>query len=409
MHPVSDRFLATVRGSYRAAYRATLCDPVPQFGTSPTGYDLPIIDGTLTIASLTDIKSTLQLTVPGNTSIPGFANMWEAVQPFGAEIFIEVGVEYANGEKELVPLGYHRIEQASQQTAPFGPIELTCLDRIAQIQQNKLVFPLPINNGNTHRDVFQRLVNGIAIPQQQTYPGVLPDGYGAFLGVRIPIAWTGYNPDKTVIVGDQIVEDSTYDYLADLIHIYNSAIRFLNDGSMQVFSLLVDYSTPKETFIAGKGGNIITAQRITKRSDVHNIVTAYGTDPNSITDFIVSYNGDSASPLAWNSTKFPHVFGPSATYYSSPLLQTDGDVILAGEALLRRYRSLPLVFTLQVIPNPAVEPFDPIDVIVWPGTEPVRAIVDSMTLPLNIARSGQIITRIPLATEGLQLGLGVLA
>ena len=401
MHSVSSRFLRAVQGSYRPAYRAVLCNPVPQFGVNPTGIDLPISTGTVTINSLTDIKGTLTLTIPGD--------YWDAVQPFGAEIYIYSGVEYAPGDQELVPLGYFRIEQVSQEVAPFGPIELTCLDRIAQVQQNKLVFPLPLNDGNTHRAVFERLVNGTAIPQQATYPGILPDGYGAYLGVKIPITWTGYNPDRTVIVGDQIVEDSTYNYLADLIHIYNSAIRFTNDGGMLVYSLLVDYSVPRATLSAGIGGNINSAKRMTKRTDVYNICTAYGTDPNSITDFIVSFNGDSSSPLAWNSTTYPHVFGPSPTYYSSPLLQTDGDVILAGEALLRRYRALPLVHNLQVIPNAALEPFDPIDVVLWPGQQPTRMIIDSMVLPLTIDSVGSITTRIPLATEGLQLGLGVLA
>ncbi|MGH3846983.1 MAG: DUF5047 domain-containing protein, partial [Pseudonocardiaceae bacterium] len=292
MHPVSTRFLSAVNGSYRPAWKATLVNPVPQFTTQPTGVDLPIITGSLTLSSLSDIKGTASLTIPGT--------YWDAVQPYGAEVFLSAGIEFANGEKELVPLGYFRIEQASQQIAPFGPIELTCLDRISQIQQNQLALPLPLSDGNTHRDVFEALVNGIAIPQQQTYPGVQPNGNPAYLGGRIPITWTGYNPDKTVIVGDQIVQDSTYNYLADLIHIYNSAIRFTNDGGMLVYSLLVDYSVPKATLTAGKGGNIISAQRITKRTDVHNIVTAYGTDPSSITDFIISANADSSSALAWN-------------------------------------------------------------------------------------------------------------
>lgn len=409
LHPVSSEFLASVQGSYQAAYQVTLCNPQPQFGTNPTGIDIPVIDGNLTISSLTDIKSTLTVTVPGNIDVPGFDSPWDAFQPFGAELHVKLGVAYSNRSRELVSLGYHRIEQVTQQNAPYGPIEIIAMDRIAQIQQNFVQMPIPLNDGNTHRDVFERLINGIAIPQQATYPGVSPSGPGAYYQVRIPITWTGYNPDKTVIVGDQIVEDSTYNYLADLIHIYNSAIRFNNDGGMEVFSLLVDYSHPKATLIAGRGGNIIRATRTTKRSNVINICTAYGTDPNSITDFIISRNGDSASPLAWNSTTFPHVFGPATTYYSSPLLQTDGDVVLAGEALLRRYRALPLVHTLQVIPNPALQPFDPIDVIVWPGTNPVRAIIDSMVLPLNVNKPGQIITRIPLATEGLSLGLGVLA
>jgi hypothetical protein len=399
MHPVSDRFLAAIRGPHRVATRATLVNPVPQFGLHPTGTEIPVISGSVTIQSLSDIKSTLTLTVPGE--------YWDQVQPFGAEIFIERGIEFAPGDIEYVGLGYHRIEQADQANAPYGPIQLTCLDRISQLQQNKLVFPLPLNNGDSHRNVFQRLVNGIAIPQQATYPGISPNGYGMYLYARVPITWTGYDPDATTIIGDQIVEDDAYAYLAQLIKFYYAAIRFNTAGEMVVYSLKFDFSHPVATLTGGANGEIINAQRTVKRTDVHNIVTAYGSDPSSITDFIVTFNSDSASPLAWNKTTYPQ-FGPSPTYYSSPLLQTDADVELAGEVLLRRYIALPLSFTLKVKPNPALECNDPIDVVVRPDFPPSRCMIDTIVIPLTADQPGQIVTRIPTATEGLSLGLGIL-
>jgi hypothetical protein len=399
MHAVSDRFLAALQGPHKMAVRATLCNPVPQFGLNPTGTDLPVVDGNVTIQSLSDIKSTLTITVP--------AEFWDDVQPFGQEIFIERGIEFGPGDTEYVGLGYHRIEQASQDSAPFGPITLTCLDRTAQLQQNKLAFPLPLNNGDSHRNVFQRLVNGIAIPQQATYPGLSPDGYGMYLYARMPISWTGYDPDATLIIGDQIVEDDSYAYLAQLIKFYYAGIRFTTSGEMLVYSLKFDFSHAVATLHGGAGGAILSTKRSVKRTDVHNIVTAYGSDPSSITDFIVTFNSDSNSPLAWNKPTYPQ-FGPSPTYYSSPLLQTDGDVELAGEVLLRRYIALPLTFTMQVVPNPALECNDPLDVILRPDFKPFRCMLDTIVIPLKANVPGTITTRIPTATEGLALGLGIL-
>lgn len=400
MHPVSDRFLAAVTGAHTMAVRATLCDPVPQFGLRPTGTELPVIGGKVNIASLTDIKSTLTLTVPGE--------FWDAVQPYGTEVFIERGIDFGHGNIEYIGLGYHRIESCNQDNAPYGPVTITALDRLAQVQQNKLVFPLPLNDGNSHRAVFHRLINGIAIPQQATYPGLSPDGYGAYLGVRIPITWTGYDPDATKIIGDQIVEDDVYGYLADLIKIYNgSVMRFTPNGEMLVYSTRIDFSHAVATLHGGAGGSIISAKRVSKRSEVHNIVTAYGSDPSSITDYIVTFNADGASPLAYNKTTHP-AFGPSPTYYSSPLLQTDADVEHAGEILLRRYLALPLMFTLTTVCNPALECNDPIDVVMRPGLKPIRAVIDSVEIPLAPNQPGKIITRIPTATEGYALGLGVL-
>lgn len=400
MYPVSDRFLASLRGPHKIAVRATLVEETPQFGLNPIGTPIPVVGGNVTVQALSDIKSTLTMQVP--------AEYWDQVQPFGAEIFIERGIEFAPGDAEYVGLGYHRIEQAEQTNAPYGPITVTALDRIAQLQQNKLAFPLPLNNGDSHRNVFERLVNGIAIPQQATYPGLSPDGYGMYLDARVPIYWVGsYNPDTTLIIGDQIVEDDAYAYLAQLIKFYYAGIRFRNTGEMEVYSLKFDFSHAVATIHAGAGGQIIGTQRLVKRTDVHNVVTAYGSDPSSITDFIITFNADSASPLAWNKSTYPK-FGPSPTYYSSPLLQTDGDVELAGEVLLRRYIALPLTYTLQVVCNPALQTNDPIDVIIRPEFPASRAMIDQIIIPLTADTPGQITTRIPTATEGLSLGLGIL-
>lgn len=401
MHPVSDRFLAALQGPHKVAVRATLLEEVPQFGTNPTGTPLPVVNGNVTVQALSDIKSTLTMDVP--------AEYWPLVQPFGAEVYIERGIEFAPGDCEYIGLGYHRIEEASQENAPYGPVRLIAMDRTAQLQQNKLVFPLPLNDGNSHRDVFERLVNGIAIPQQAQYPGLSPDGYGMHLDGRMPIYWTGdYDPDETKIIGDQIVQDDAYGYLAELIKFYNHAIRFNVRGEMEVYSLKFDFSTPVATLRTGVGAEIISTKRMVRRTDVHNIVTAYGSDPSSITDFISTYNSDSASPLAWNKSTFPK-FGPSPTYYSSPLLQTDGDVRLAGEVLLRRYIALPLAFTLKVVSNPALEMNDPLDVVIRPDAPPFRCMLDTIAIPLVAGTPGTITTRIPTATEGLSLGLGILA
>lgn len=382
------------------AVRATLVEEVPQFGANPRGVEMPVVGGDVTVQALSDIKSTLTMQVP--------AEYWDLVQPFGAEIYIERGIEFAPGDAEYVGLGYHRIEQATQDDAPYGPIKIHALDRISQLQQNKLAFPLPLNDGNTHRAVFERLVNGIAIPQQAQYPGLAPDGYGMYLDARVPIYWRSYDPDTTLIIGDQIVEDDAYAYLAQLIKFYYAGLRFRVTGELEVFSFKFDFSTPVDTLRGGAGGQIISTKRTVTRTGVHNIVTAYGTDPSSITDFIITFNSDSASPLAYNKRTFPR-FGPSPTYYSSPLLQTNGDVETAAGVLLRRYIALPLEHTLRVVCNPALEPNDPIDVVVRPEFPAFRCFVDTITIPLTANTAGTITTRIPTATEGLSLGLGILA
>lgn len=400
MRSVTPQFLATVQGPYTIAAEAILVDSCPQFGTQPTGTSIPIVDGSVTFQSLSDIHATLQLTVPGD--------YWSALQPFGVELFIRCGVQYSPGNVEMCPLGYYRVEQITQANAPYDTIVVQGLDRMAQVEQNQLTFPLPISDGNTHRSIFEACVNGIPIPQQSTFPGLQAAGNAAYPGSTIPITWTSYNPDTTLIIGDQIIQDSTYQYLSQLIQYYNaSMMRFTDSGEMLVYSVAIDANYPVLTLTGGTNGQIIKSQRLAKRTDVHNCVTSYGTDPTALTDFIISYNNDPASPLAFNKTTYPQ-FGPAPTYYSSPLLQTNNDVLLAGQTLLERYQMLPLIHTFTMIPNPAIECNDVIDVIYRPGLQPVRCIVDTIILPLSSSTPATLTTRIPTATEGYGLGLGFL-
>lgn len=392
MRPVSPEFLAAVTGSHQMVVRAVLVDAAPQFSSSPTGVPMPILAGDVILTSRTDVKSTLTCTVPGQ--------WWSQVQPYGAEIWVQRGVRLPNGVIEYADLGYHRIEQAEQEDAPFGPIQLTCLDRIAQLQQNRLVFPLPVDKGVTHRQVFERLING------GTGAPFAYDTYAAY-PAPVPISWSAYDPDVATIFADQVVSDDSYAFLSSLAAEYSASLRFDGQGKLTITSDIVNASIAVATIKGGAGGTRIKAGRTVSRRGVFNIVTAYGSNPSNATGFIVNFNADSGSPLAWNKTTHP-AFGPASRYYNSPLLQDDAAVEAASSRLLDRYTGLPLTWDIQCVPNPALEPDDVIDVAPS-GMLPQRCVADSITHPLVADRPGRILTRTLSDSEGTDVvGLGVL-
>lgn len=374
MRPVSSAFLRAVTGSHRSAVRAVLVDSVPQFGANPTGIELPVISGDVTLSARTDVKSTLSLTIPGR--------YWDQVQPYGAEIFVARGVRSADGRIELAALGYHRIEQAEQDDGPNGPIQLTCLDRVAQLQQNRLVFPLPVDEGATHRQVFERLING--------GEGVPLEGvsYAAYPGAVIPIDWPAYDPDDVSVFGYQVIADDAYAFMAGLAAEQNCVLRFDGEGRLTVVSTVVDAAVPVASLAGGAGGTRVKLSRTTSRRGVCNIVTSYGSDPRNATQFVTVFNAN--GPLAWNRTMYP-AFGPAPRYFDSPLLQDDAAVEAASARLLDRYTGLPLTMTIQCVPNPALEPDDVIDVPI--GTGVLRCVIDSVTVPLTADRPARVVTR----------------
>jgi hypothetical protein len=196
MYPVSDRFLDTISGTHRAVSRALLLTST-QFGATPAGIELPILDGDVKLAAVADVKSTLELTVPGD--------FWAQNQPYGAEIWVARGVKFGDGTEELVPLGYFRIDDIEQDDAPYGPVRLSCSDRTSQIKQNRVLYPFQVPVGYTHRQLFERLVNG-----RNSSTGAVPDETAAAQLIH-----------DRLLLGLPIAEDWTWSGAPALVGLYN--------------------------------------------------------------------------------------------------------------------------------------------------------------------------------------------
>jgi hypothetical protein len=222
MYPVSARFLETINGTHHALVQARLLTTT-QFGANPTGIDLPILGGDVKLSATSDNKSTLEITVPGD--------YFDLVQPYGPEIWVARGIDYGDTTSEMVPLGYFRIDEMEQESAPYGPVRLSCSDRISQLKQNRVLYPFQVPEGYTHRKLFERLVNG-----------------------RLSVG-TADTPDQTIaaqlirdrfVLGQQIFEDWTWPGMPAIVGTYNDALLALYevDGAIPAqtqAAILIDY------------------------------------------------------------------------------------------------------------------------------------------------------------------------
>jgi hypothetical protein len=222
VYPVSARFLDVLTGSHRAIVRARLFTS-PQVSSNPVGgTELPVSSGNVKMTSGADVKATLELEVPGE--------YWEIVQPYSGEIFVERGIDFGDGTSELVPLGWYRITKSGQRSQPYGAVSIQASDRTVALQQNRVLYPFQVPTGYTHRQLFERLVNGRVVA---TDP-LNSLGYAALLFTPIPITWVAYDPDRYTVDGGQTVEDSTYDFLAKLADDKGAVLRFDEAGGLVV-------------------------------------------------------------------------------------------------------------------------------------------------------------------------------
>lgn len=377
MYEMSARYREVIHGSHRAVVRAQLLTTV-QFGASPTGgTELPVLDGRVKLSSRSDVKGTLDLTVPGD--------YWELLQPYGAEVFVERGVDFGDGTAELAPLGYYRIYDLDQPQAPHGPIRITGLDRIACLIDNRTVYPHPYPV-STHRQLAERLIN--ASPIEAT--DGKRKGYGLYenRGVTVPISWSedAYNPD-TAMLPAGLCEDDVYEHLAKIFDARGCVLRANRHGEFVIEPRDRPPGTPSVLTVGpGAAGTLVRASRKTTRRGVYTMIVTRSSDPEVPVAVGLDYIDDPVSPLRWYGP-----FGPVVRYYASPLIKTPEGAQAAAETIQARYRGLPTGTGVALVPDPSIDPLDPVTVLV--GNAAQAHLVDEVEIPLVVSGEVRITTR----------------
>lgn len=397
MWPTSDRFADALTGSHEVVTRVRAfatglffaADPTsdlnPRFGVVPfdTGASprLPVISGDVKLTRTGEIRGTAALTTAGE-------GMWDLLQPWGVTLFIERGIDFGDGTQEFVPLGYYRINEVDQPSAPHGPLDLDCADRSAQVLQNRAVTVYQIPEAMTHRTVFSWLVNGDAGAGQSTA------GYGAYYYRAIPITWDAgtYDPDVVTVTGKPVIEDGdVWKFLRELADQQGCALRFDEAGELRIEPLVPVSLDPVFAVRAGPGGNLVRASRSVSRDGIYNFAVAYGTDPAAAVGRYYSAYDVVNSPQRWARSHF----GVVPRFFGSPLIRTGAAAQAAADTLAERTARLPLELSLDIVPNPALRPNDVISVDLNDGEAAELRIVDEVSIPLA-GSSPMSVTTLPL-------------
>lgn len=352
MRPVTAAFLRTLRGSHTMVARATVCSTF-QSTTTPTGTHIPILDGDVQIDGTADIRSTLDLSTDGTAMWPTAAS--SLLAPYGNEIYIERGIDY--GTVEYVGLGYFRIQTPEQDEPPSGPIRLSGRDRMAGIVDARLITPVQFSTGATLGYVMSTLVT-------QVYPSAV-------------IEWD--DATNTAILGRALIcEEDRFAFLNDLVK-SRSKIWYWDHRGVLVIKTAPNPAKPVFEVSAGAGGVLLKLSRHLTREGVYNAVIASGEATDTFIPVrSVAYDNNPNSP-----TYYAGRFGPVPRFFSSPLLTTPAQAAAAAEAMLRRGLGLPYSADLTTVPNPALEPWDPITVRISGRDRPEIHILERLNVPLT--------------------------
>lgn len=363
MRPVSEQFLSAIRGSHKMYSRVRVLTEF-QTGVNPTGVDIPIISGSVSMSSNSDIRSSVDVTTDGNDAFPQSTS--ELLTPYGNELFVERGVNLVNGTIEIVSMGYHRIDSVEQSIAPDGPIRLTAYDRMIAIKEAELVTPVVFYPGTSVSQIFNALILDV-------YP----------LAV---IEFDDPAMSSTTLTSQQIVERKRYDFLYDLVTSFGKIMYWDHRG------ILVIKSAPSPTEVvwdvnAGANGVLISMSRTINREGVYNAVITLGESTGGTPPVRgEAYDLDPASPTFYNGS-----YGKVPMFYSSSLITSVDQAAMAARELLTHTIGLPQVANFDAVPNPALEPLDPISINHADGVD--YHIIETLSIPLTAEESQQGTTR----------------
>lgn len=362
MRPVSDAFLRTVRGSHSVVIEARVVAP-GQTGVDPDGTLLAIDGGDVQLDGTAAVRSTLDLTVVGRGLWPTRASAMLA--PYGNEIHVRRGVAFGNGTREWVSLGYFRIDSPSQEAVPDGPIRIAAQDRMAGIVEARLLNPVQYAAGTALGTIVNQLV-------REVYPSAV-------------IEWDD-NTNLATLGRQLLAEEERYDFLADLVTAAGKIFYWDHRGVLVIKSP-PSPTTPVYRVNHGEGGVLVSMSRELSRAGVYNAVVAYGEAADTVAPArAVVVDNNPASPTYWYGP-----FGKVPRYYSSPFITSDAQARSAAASLLTKQLGLPYSVDFSTVPNPALEPSDPVQ-ITYPGREETH-VIERLTVPLTAAGEMTAVTR----------------
>ena len=364
MRPVSAAFLRTVRGSHKMVARATVCSTF-QTGTQPTGVRIPIFGGDVRLDGTADIRSTLELITDGSSAWPTAAA--DPLAPYGNEIFVERGIQYSDEQVEYVGLGYFRIQAPSQDAAPDGPIHVEARDRMSGIIDARLLAPVQFLPGATLQFVFNTLV-------QQVYPAAVitfDDASGSNVLTRAASA-----------------DEDRFGFLDEIVKSLGKVWYWNHRGEL-IIKAVPNPGSPVVEVMSGPGGALVSMSRKLTRDQVYNAVVATGAaaDGNPPTRG-VAVDANPSSP-----TYYLGRFGPVPRFYNSQFLATNAQAVAAATALLQRSLGLPYSVDFTTVPNPALEPWDPVRLRAADDQRIETHVIETMTVPLVQSGEFKVETR----------------
>lgn len=255
------------------------------------------------------------------------------LSPYGYELAIRRGVTYPNGSTELMGLGVYPI----QTSAPEGvtlTTQVEATDRSQQVIDARLEDDYPIAAGTAYSSAIQALI---------------ADGV---TGLSYSFATVPYTTPALVFAA----QSDRWDAARNMATAIGCELYFDGDGLCVLRPEPTFTSVPAWTISEGEGGLLVAASLALDRAPAYNRVIATGENTGlTAVPRGVWTDSDPASP-----TYYFGGFGKKPRFYASAFVTSDAQALSAATAIGVAQKGVARSLRFDAVPNPALEPGDPV-------------------------------------------------
>jgi hypothetical protein len=361
MRPVSDEFLSTLSTSHKMAVEVR----VVQTDDVLDG----VVDGTVTLDGTAAIRGSIDLTIVDDGSldlIPTTPN--DLLAPYGNELQVSRGVEYADGSKEMVSLGIFRIETVEvNDQGSSTEIRLSGLDRAASVTDAKFDRPGQVAYETAISTAIEDIVTE-GYPEAEFLFGEVP--------YTLPrVAWEE-GADR-------------WEFVQRLATMSGGELFFNGDGVLVLREVPKPEDGPVAAIAEGQNGVLLSASRRWTRENAYNRIIVTGESMNNGPPYRgEAYDDDDASPTYYGGT-----FGKVIHFERSDIVGSAAQAEAAAIGLLAKQRGTFSELSLGAVVLPHLEPGDVVSVTRDRLEIEESHVLDQLTIPLTVSAEMSANTR----------------
>lgn len=347
---------------------------------------LPIESGSVEVNAKNAVRRTCEVTLFTDRTTDNLVpdNDFDYITPFGNEIRLYRGIQYADGTSEYIPLGVFVITEVSISDKAEGVmIKIKGEDRSIIVTRSKFLQPYQMITGTLEASISALLKSRYS-DVEVSFPTT-----GVSIGQVILGTDKANDPWKDAV---QICELVGYDLYFDVTGV----------ATMKQFPSL-DGSVVVATYEEGNGTRITGLDRTISNKETYNgiVYTVTGTQISTPIRVTV-WDEDSTSP----TYRFGK-FGEVPTFVDTNLVQTVDAATKAAIALLNTYIGSQETLTWTSLVDPTLDAQDVVYVKSVGAKVNRLVILDAITIPLTAdaeMKADARIVRVVSTGEKIQVG-----